>query len=144
MGFVVGGKLMSVALDTEREVAGLEPSLPSLRPAPGDRHSIRRIEPRSVLRFSALFSMTLGLLVLVLGGFLYLTLSAVGVVGRVQTFIQNAGWPSFHFQSATVFGMLLLLTVVGAAAFTGLCVLAAAVHNIVSASGRGIQVTLHE
>ncbi|HYR64329.1 MAG TPA: DUF3566 domain-containing protein [Actinomycetota bacterium] len=110
----------------------------------GVRRTLRRIQPGSVLKFCALFSLTFALVVLLAGGILYFILSATGFVGSVQSTIQNAGYPRFRLEIGRVFEILAALTLVGAVAWTVVSVLAAVIFNLVAEAVGGIEVTLKE
>jgi ABC-type Fe3+-siderophore transport system permease subunit len=115
-------------------------------PAPGGdvRRAVKRIEPRSVLKFSLLFSVTVALVLLLAGVVLYLVASRAGIVDRLQTFVQNSGWPHFRVQPARVFEILVALTVAGAIGWVVISLLAIFVFNLVSEAVGGIEVTFRE
>ena len=73
---------------------------------------------------------------------MYVALSVVGVVGHVQHFIQNAGWPFFRFQAGRVLEVLFLFVVVWAVVFVVVAVLAAFIYNLVAESVGGVAVSL--
>ncbi|MGH2717797.1 MAG: DUF3566 domain-containing protein [Actinomycetota bacterium] len=126
-----------MAVDTSREVAG----------APGHeggRRTIKRVEVGSVLKFSVLLAATVGLIVMLAGGVLYFVASTTGFVTKIQTFFNHYGYPDFRVQSSTVFGVLLLVTVVGAIAFVVVAMIAAFIFNIVAEASGGIKVTFRE
>ncbi len=126
-----------MALQTGRRLDG-EPEAESVR------RTIKRIEIRSVLKFSVLFSVTVALVMLLAGSVLYFLASALGIVGAVQSFIQNAGWPHFRFQLSTVFWVLVFLTTAGAIAWTVITILATFVFNLVSEAVGGVEVAVRE
>jgi hypothetical protein len=108
------------------------------------RRTLKRIDPGSVLRFSVLFSLTSGLVLLLAGGVLYLILARAGFIESVQTTINNAGFPRFRLRAGTVFEILAVLTLVGAIAWTAVTVLAAFIFNLVADAVGGIEVSLKE
>jgi hypothetical protein len=126
-----------VAVETSRDTVA----------APGGegvRRTVKRIELGSVVKFSVLFSATVGLIVLLAGGVLYFIASVTGFVGQVETFFNHAGYPDFRVHSSTVFGALLVFTVVGAVAWVALATLATWIFNLVAAASGGIEVTFRE
>ena len=108
------------------------------------RRTLLRVETRSVLKFSVLFSITSALVLLLAGGILYLILVRTGFVESLQTTINNAGFPRFRLRARTVFEVLAVLTLAGAVAWTAVMVLAAFLFNLVADAAGGIDITLKE
>ena len=108
------------------------------------RRTLLRVETRSVLKFSVLFSITSGLVLLLAGGILYLILVRTGFVTGLQSTINNAGFPRFRLRARTVFEILVVLTLAGAIAWTAIMVLAAFLFNLVADAAGGIDITLKE
>ena len=108
------------------------------------RRTLLRVETRSVLKFSVLFSITAGLVLLLACGILYLILVRTGFVESLQTTINNAGFPRFRLRARTVFEILAVLTLAGAVAWTAIMVLAAFLFNLVADAAGGIDITLKE
>jgi hypothetical protein len=108
------------------------------------RRTLLRVETRSVLKFSVLFSITAGLVLLLAAGVLYLILVRTGFVTGLQTTINNAGFPHFRLRARTVFEILAVLTLAGAVAWTAISVLAAFLFNLVADAAGGIDITLKE
>jgi hypothetical protein len=108
------------------------------------RRTLLRVETRSVLKFSVLFSITAGLVLLLAAGVLYLILVRTGFVTGLQTTINNAGFPHFRLRARTVFEILAVLTLAGAVAWTAITVLAAFLFNLVADAAGGIDITLKE
>lgn len=115
--------------------------------APGHdevRRTVKHIDLRSVVKFSALFSATIGLVMLLAGGVLYSVASMTGVVGSIQSFFNHFGYPDFRVQPTTVFGVLFLITLVGAVSFTALAALGTFLFNLVAEAAGGIEMTFRE
>lgn len=113
--------------------------------APGTvRRTVQRIELRSVLRFSILFSVTTALVILLAGGVLYVIGSSTGAVKAVENYFQHAGYPRFRVRTGRVFEALVVIVVVGSVAWTAVTMLAAFVFNLVSEASGGINVTVRE
>jgi len=108
------------------------------------RRTLLRVETRSVLKFSVLFSITSGLVLLLAGGILYLILVRTGFVTGLQSTINNAGFPRFRLRARTVFEILAVLTLAGAVAWTAIMVLATFLFNLVADAAGGIDITLKE
>jgi hypothetical protein len=111
---------------------------------PAVRRTLMRVETGSVLKFSVLFSLTCGLVLLLAGGVLYLILAKTGFVGTLESTINNAGFPRFRLRARTVFEILAVLTLAGAIAWTAILVLAAFLFNLVADAAGGIDITLKE
>ena len=112
--------------------------------ASGSRLVVKRIEPLSVLKFSLLFAITVALVLLLAGVVVYVVASKAGIVDRLQTFVQNSGWPHFRVQPARVFEILVAVTIAGAIGWVVISMLAIVVFNLVSEAVGGIEVTLRE
>ena len=106
---------------------------------------LRRIEPWTVLRFSALFYASLLVVFVVAGVILWAVASVTGVVDNIETFIKQLfALDSFHFVAID----LLLGTLLGGAVLvvvgTGLNMLMAVLYNLISDVVGGIEVTVLE
>jgi hypothetical protein len=130
-------KLGTVAVDTSRGVDG----------APAgelERRTIKRIELRSVLKFSVLLSATVGLILMLAGGVLYFIATTTGFVTTVQTFFNHYGYPDFRFQTSTVFGVMLIVVAAGAIFWVILAAVATVIFNLVAEASGGIKMTVQE
>jgi hypothetical protein len=106
---------------------------------------LRRVEPWTVLRFSALFYASLLVVFVVAGVILWALASLTGVVDNVETFIKQLfALDSFHFVAID----LLLGTILGGAVMvivgTGLNMLMAVLYNLIADVVGGIEVTVLE
>jgi hypothetical protein len=106
---------------------------------------VRRVDPWTVLRFSALFYASLLVVFIVAGVILWAVASVTGVVDNIETFIKQLfALDSFHFVAI----QLLLGTVFGGAVLvvlgTGLNLLMAVLYNLISDVVGGIEVTVLE
>ena len=129
---------------SERMAAPAGDELAGVPGAGGVRLAVKRIEPRSVLKFSLLFSITVALVLLLAGVVVYIVASKAGIVDRLQTFVQNSGWPHFRVQPARVFEILVAVTIAGAIGWVVISMLAIVVFNLVSEAVGGIEVTFRE
>lgn len=109
------------------------------------RRTIRRIDTWTVLRFSALFYVSMLVVVLVAGILLWVAASSVGVVDNFEDFVKELlALESFRisgfklFTSATVAGLVLVLIGIGAN------VLMAVIYNLTSDIVGGIEVSVLE
>ncbi|HVF75993.1 MAG TPA: DUF3566 domain-containing protein [Acidimicrobiales bacterium] len=109
------------------------------------RRVIRKIDPWTVLRFSALFYASMLVVVLVAGTLLWVAASSVGVIDNVEKFIKELfALESFRisgvklFTSSAVGGLVLVLL------GTGMNVLMAVVYNLTADIVGGVEVTMLE
>lgn len=109
------------------------------------RRVVRRVDPSTVLRFSALFYLSLLMVWLVAGVLLWLAASVTGLVGNMERFVADL----FALESFNVNGLLLLITSVGGGLIlvvlgTGVNVLMAVIYNLTSDIVGGVEVTVTE
>ena len=108
------------------------------------RRVVRRIDTWSVLKVSALFFLSLVLVLLIAGVILWAAGSSIGAIDSVEKFMRAIGFEDFHFvgtqllRGFTAAG--LVLVVLG----TGLSVLMAVVYNLISDVVGGIELTVLE
>ena len=108
------------------------------------RRVVRRIDTWSVLKVSALFYLSLVLVLLIAGVILWAAGSSNGAIDSVEKFMRAIGFEDFHFvgtqllRGFTAAG--LVLVVLG----TGLSVLMAVVYNLISDVVGGIELTVLE
>jgi hypothetical protein len=108
------------------------------------RRVVRKIDTWSVLKVSALFSLSLVLVLLIAGIILWAAGSSVGAIGSVEKFMRAIGFEDFRFVGSqllkgfTAAGLVLVLL------GTGLSVLIAVVYNLISDVVGGIELTVLE
>lgn len=108
------------------------------------RRVLRKIDTWSVLKVSALFHVTLVLVLLLAGVLLWAAGSSTGVIPSAEKFMRSVGFEGFTFvggqllRGFVAFG--LVLVVLG----TGLSVLMAVVYNLISDIVGGIQYVVLE
>jgi hypothetical protein len=109
------------------------------------RRVLRRVDPWTVLRFSALFYASLLVVFVVAGVLLYAVASVTGVLDNVETFIKQLfALDSFHFVGFQLLIGTLLSGAVMVVVGTGLNLLMAVLYNLISDVVGGIEVTLLE
>lgn len=110
-----------------------------------NRHRIRHLRLRSVLRFAAVFYASLYVLFLLAGLFLWTIGSITGAVsGLEHTLSDLTSSGTFSFASGQVLGLYALaLGIVVAFAFVATIVLAA-IFNLVSDVAGGLEVTMDD
>ncbi len=105
---------------------------------------VRKIDTWSVLKVSALFSLSLVLVLLIAGVILWALGSAFGAIGGAEKFMRAIGFEDFRFVGSQLLKGFtaagLVLVILG----TGLAVLIAVVYNLISDVVGGIEVTVLE
>ncbi len=106
---------------------------------------VRRVDPSTVLRFSALFYLSLLMVSLVAGVVLWLAASVTGLVGNMERFVADL----FALESFNVNGLLLFISSVGGGLIlvvlaTGVNVLMAVIYNLTADIVGGVEVTVAE
>jgi hypothetical protein len=108
------------------------------------RRVVRKIDTWSVLKVSALFFLSLVLVLLIAGVILWAAGSSVGAIGSVEKFMRAIGFEDFRFvgtqllRGFTAAGLVLVLL------GTGLSVLVAVIYNLISDVVGGIELTVLE
>ena len=108
------------------------------------RRVVRKIDTWSVLKVSALFYLSLVLVLLIAGVILWAAGSSVGAIESVEKFMRAIGFDDFRFVGSQLFRGFtaagLVLVILG----TGLSVLIAVIYNLISDVVGGIQLTVLE
>lgn len=109
------------------------------------RRVIRRIDPWSVLKVSALFWASLCAVVVLAGVMLWIVGSAIGVVDNVENVIEGVlGFKDFSFAGGQLLralvGVGIMLSILG----SGFAVFVAVIYNLISDIVGGIQLTVLE
>lgn len=108
------------------------------------RAVVRHIDPRSALRVSALFYLSISLALFVAGGLLWAAANALGLVANVESFMDEIGFTDFQLRA----GQFLKASLVAGVALT-VCgsvanLLMAMLYNLISDTFGGIKVVLGE
>jgi hypothetical protein len=105
---------------------------------------VRKIDTWSVLKVSALFFLSLVLVLLIAGVILWAAGSSVGAIDSVEKFMRAIGFEDFRFIGTQLLRGFaaagLVLVILG----TGLTVLVAVIYNLISDVVGGIEVTVLE
>ena len=108
------------------------------------RRVVRRIDTWSVLKVSALFHLSLVLVLLIAGVILWAAGSTFGAVDGVEKFMRSIGFEDFRFMGIQLLRGFaaagLVMIVLGA----GFSVLVAVVYNLISDVAGGIELTVVE
>ena len=108
------------------------------------RRVVRKIDTWSVLKVSALFFLSLVLVLLIAGVILWAAGSSIGAIDGVEKFMRAIGFEDFRFvgtqllRGFTAAGLVLVLL------GTGMSVLVAVVYNLISDVVGGIELTVLE
>jgi hypothetical protein len=107
------------------------------------RRVVRRIEPMSVLKVSALFYACVFVVLLVAGVVLWIVASAAGVVGNVETFIGDLfALDAFHFEAFQILRAAFVGGAVMVLLGSALNVLAVMLFNLIADLVGGVEVTV--
>jgi len=125
---------------------------PEMRPpaARGPRRAklqVRRVDPWSVLKFSLVLSVVLGIVLVVAVAVLYLLLSGMGVFESINDTVSSfregdADAPLFT--ASSVIGIALAIGLADIVLFTAMATLSAFAYNLCADLAGGIEVTLAE
>ncbi len=109
------------------------------------RRVIRSVNPWSVLRFSALFYLSMLVVWVVAGMLLWLVASVTGVVGNVERFVADLfAIESFQFSGGLILGFSLVAGLVLVLLGAIVNVVMAVVYNLTSDVVGGVEVTVLE
>lgn len=103
---------------------------------------VRHVAPVSVARLAVVFSLcgwAAGMVALTL---LWLVASGFGVIGNVESFLQDVGFDGFQFVPMKLFGAAALAGLVTVAVGTSIAVGLALLFNVISGAVGGLHVTL--
>ena len=104
---------------------------------------VRRVDVRSVLRFSLLFYACLFVVFLVAGILLWLVASVTGVIDNIETFIEELfALESFHFVATQILQGVVFGGIVMVLLGTGLSLLMAVLYNLISDVVGGVEVSV--
>lgn len=123
---------------------------PAPRPPRRARLVVKRVDPWSVLKFGAVFSLAILVVWVVTIGVLYSSLTKMGVWDHINSvlaqFTSKDGSTGYQITATTsqVVGWAAVIGAVNAVLFTALTTLGAVAYNLCSALAGGIEVTLSE
>ena len=117
---------------------------PGAGPARTSHVVLRRVDPWSVFKLSMVFYLCVCLVLLVAGVVLWLGASAVGVVGNVESFFQDAGFDGFTFSPGLLLRGFAIGGLILVVAGTVANLLLATLFNLMSDVVGGVRVTLAE
>lgn len=108
------------------------------------KRTIRRFDPWSVLKLSAIFYVALMLVGMIASTVLYYVARSVGIIENIENFIRGVGWPDFRLGAFEVLRVVFVLGAVQAILWTGLNLVVAVLYNLVADVVGGIEITMSE
>jgi hypothetical protein len=136
----------------EQPVATLRPT--TVAPVPrlaGRRPRVRRVtrvvrhvDPWSVFKVAAVFSIVLYAIGLVAGVLLWNVAYATGTIDNIERGMESTGWEVFELDGGEIFHNAWIGGLFGAVALTGLAVLVATLFNLITDLVGGIRLTVLE
>lgn len=105
---------------------------------------VSRIEPISVFKLSALFYLTLCLALFTAGVLLWTAAEASGLVGNIESFMDELGFTDFRLQTGQLLGASALASVVLVAAGSTANLLMALLYNLLGDVVGGVRVVLRQ
>jgi hypothetical protein len=133
---------------TGRSTAG--PAAPVRKGPRRARLAVKRIDPWSTLKFAAVYSVALFVVLIVAVIVLYAVVDAMGVIDSIRTFLRDIDPPRAGHDVASflsfwrVLGLAIILGIINIILLTALATLSAFVYNICSDLVGGVEVTLTE
>ncbi|MDQ6875263.1 MAG: DUF3566 domain-containing protein [Actinomycetota bacterium] len=111
--------------------------------------AVRRVDPWSVMKFSAVLSVVLAVVLVVAAALLYLLLAQMGVFDSVNTTVHSftgasGSAPHSIFTAKNVIGVAAVIGLIDIVLFTALATLGAFAYNLCADLVGGIEVTLAE
>ncbi|HEV2768409.1 MAG TPA: DUF3566 domain-containing protein [Acidimicrobiales bacterium] len=105
---------------------------------------LRRVAPGSVLKVSALFSLSLGLVLLVAGVLLWSAAHSVGLISNLESFMGDIGFTDFRLEGGQVMKAWLIVGGVLVVGGTLAGVLMAMLYNLLADVVGGVRLLLQE
>lgn len=135
-----------------RSPQATRPPSASLQPTRTALLSLQRIEPMSVMKFSALISLVGWVVLFVAVAIIYFSLSKLGVFAKIEQTVGLVTYNKDHpgsnaaswFSASRVLEYTALVCTINAFLFTALATVGATLYNLVSSLTGGIEVTLRE
>ncbi|MBW3574093.1 MAG: DUF3566 domain-containing protein [Actinobacteria bacterium] len=103
---------------------------------------VRHIDPRSALRVSALFYLSLSVALFVAATLLWLGANAIGLVGNIEAFMDEVGFTDFQLRAGQFLKASLITAVVFTVAGSLANFLMAVLYNLISETVGGVSVVL--
>lgn len=105
---------------------------------------IARIDPVSVLKLSALFYLSLSLALFIAGVLIWTTAQASGLIGNIESFMDELGFTDFRLQTSQLLGASVLASAVLVAAGSVANLLMALLYNLLGDVVGGLKVVLDQ
>ncbi len=108
------------------------------------RVTVRHIDPRSALRVSALFYLSMSLALFVAGALLWTGANAVGLVDNIESFMDEIGFTDFQLRTGQFLKASLIVGFVLTLGGSAANLLMAVLYNLLSDTFGGVKVVLGE
>ena len=105
---------------------------------------LRHVDPWSVFKVAAVFSMVVYGVVLTAGVLLWNVAYSTGTIDNVEQFFESFGWSSFEFDGGEIYHNAWIGGLFVAVAMTGFAVLAATMFNLVTDLVGGVRMSVLE
>lgn len=108
------------------------------------KRTIRRLDPWSVLKLSAIFYVALMVIGVIATTVLYYAARSVGIIENIENFVRGVGWPDFRLGAFEVMRVVFVLGAVQAILWTGFNLVVTVLYNLVADVVGGIEITMSE
>lgn len=108
------------------------------------KRTIRRFDPWSVLKLSAIFYVALMVIGVIAATVLYYAARSVGIIENIENFVRGVGWPDFRLGAFEVMRVVFVLGAVQAILWTGFNLVVTVLYNLVADVVGGIEITMSE
>jgi len=108
------------------------------------KRTIRRVDPWSVLRLSAIFYVALMAIGMIAATVLFYAARSFGIIENIENFIRGVGWPQFRLSAFGVLRVVFVLGAVQVILWTGFNLVLAVLYNLVADVVGGIEITMSE
>jgi len=105
---------------------------------------LRHVDPWSVFKVAAVFSVVIYGVVLTAGVLLWNVAYSTGTVDNIEQFFESFGWSDFEFEGGAIFHNAWIGGLFVAVAFTGFAVLGATLFNLITDLVGGVRMTVLE
>ncbi len=108
------------------------------------KRTIRRFDPWSVLKLSAIFYVAFMVIGVIAAAVLYYAARSVGIVENIENFVRGVGWPDFRLGAFEVIRVVFVLGAVQVIFWTGFNLVVTVLYNLVADVVGGIEITMSE
>lgn len=105
---------------------------------------VRHVDPWSVFKVAAVFSLVVYGVLLTAGVLLWNVANATGTIDNMERFFESFGWATFEFKGDEIFRSAWVSGLFGVVGLTGAAVLAATLFNLITDLVGGVRFTVLE